>query len=103
MLAQNIMAAANDLRPVQARDNLESMMKRQLQVRREETQNLHLYVVSLVSILQFRKCEELESKLAQLRAPFSTIKQSEISNSTPTRADISTVGTDQVLQWAEGV
>lgn len=41
VLAQNIMAAANDLRPVQARGNLELMMKRQLELRREETKILH--------------------------------------------------------------
>jgi mediator of RNA polymerase II transcription subunit 7 len=40
-MAQNIMAAANDLRPVQARSNLELMMKRQLELRREETQAIH--------------------------------------------------------------
>ncbi|KAG6326177.1 hypothetical protein ID866_12912, partial [Astraeus odoratus] len=37
VLAQNLMAAANDLRPVQARGNLELMMQRQLELRREET------------------------------------------------------------------
>jgi len=37
------MAAANDLRPVQARTNLEWMMKRQLALRREETKTLHEY------------------------------------------------------------
>ncbi|CDO74436.1 hypothetical protein BN946_scf184972.g3 [Trametes cinnabarina] len=41
VLAQNIMAAANDLRPVQARNNLELMMRRQLELRREETQSIH--------------------------------------------------------------
>lgn len=41
VLAQNIMAAANDLRPVQARGNLELMMKRQLELRREETKTVH--------------------------------------------------------------
>lgn len=40
-MAQNIMSAANDLRPVQARFNLETMMKRQLELRREETAALH--------------------------------------------------------------
>ena len=44
VLAQNIMAAANDLRPVQARGNLELMMRRQLEVRREETKAIHSYV-----------------------------------------------------------
>jgi hypothetical protein len=38
------MAAANDLRPVQARSNLEMMMRRQLELRREETNTLHQYV-----------------------------------------------------------
>ncbi len=59
VLAQNIMAAANDLRPVQvritmvyvsvydievscqARASLELMMKRQLELRREETRAVH--------------------------------------------------------------
>lgn len=41
IMAQNIMSAANDLRPVQARFNLETMMKRQLQLRREETSSIH--------------------------------------------------------------
>jgi mediator of RNA polymerase II transcription subunit 7 len=43
-MAQNIMAAANELRPVQARGNLELMMRRQLDLRREETRVLHGYV-----------------------------------------------------------
>ena len=41
VLAQNIMAAANDLRPVQARGNLELMMRRQVELRREETKTIH--------------------------------------------------------------
>ena len=41
VLAQNIMSAANDLRPVQARYNLEGMMRRQLELRKEETRALH--------------------------------------------------------------
>lgn len=40
-MAQNIMAAANDLRPVQARANLESMMHRQVELRKEETKVIH--------------------------------------------------------------
>ncbi|THH18567.1 hypothetical protein EW146_g2443 [Bondarzewia mesenterica] len=55
ILAQNIMAAANDLRPVQARANLETMMRRQLELRREETKAIH------------DKCDSLEAKLAELR------------------------------------
>lgn len=41
VMSQNIMGAANDLRPVQARFNLEAMMTRQLELRREETAALH--------------------------------------------------------------
>ncbi|KAI9461170.1 MED7 protein-domain-containing protein [Russula earlei] len=55
VLAQNIMAAANDLRPVQARASLELMMKRQLELRREETITIHA------------RCDSLEAQLAQLR------------------------------------
>ncbi|KAF9244521.1 MED7 protein-domain-containing protein [Melanogaster broomeanus] len=56
VLAQNLMAAANDLRPVQARGHLESMMQRQLELRREETQAIHA------------KCDTLEARLSELRA-----------------------------------
>ncbi|KAJ7446406.1 MED7 protein-domain-containing protein [Mycena galericulata] len=56
ILGQNLMAAANDLRPVQARGNLELMMRRQLDLRREETKTLHA------------KCDVLESKLKELRS-----------------------------------
>ncbi|KAG8219650.1 hypothetical protein J3R82DRAFT_605 [Butyriboletus roseoflavus] len=48
VLAQNLMAVANDLRPVQARGNLESMMQRQLELRREETVSIHTFDTSLV-------------------------------------------------------
>ena len=43
ILSQNIMSAANDLRPVQARVNLEAMMERQLELRRQETVELKKY------------------------------------------------------------
>ncbi|KJA25806.1 hypothetical protein HYPSUDRAFT_134027 [Hypholoma sublateritium FD-334 SS-4] len=56
VLSQNLMAAANDLRPVQARGNLESMMRRQLEIRREETRNIH------------EKCDALSTRLAELRS-----------------------------------
>ncbi|TDL28219.1 hypothetical protein BD410DRAFT_782189 [Rickenella mellea] len=59
VMGQNIMSAANDLRPVQARDNLESLMKRQLELRRQETQNIHL------------KCNALETRLAELKSAAS--------------------------------
>ncbi|TRM65929.1 mediator complex, subunit Med7 [Schizophyllum amplum] len=52
LLSQNLMATANELRPVQARWNLELMMKRQLELRREETANIH------------SKCDEIEARLA---------------------------------------
>jgi len=74
VLGQNILAAANDLRPVQvreaadissvtsslerskpyqARENLELMMKRQVELRREETKAIHgsvrlAYIVELI-------------------------------------------------------
>ncbi|KIY51232.1 hypothetical protein FISHEDRAFT_56766 [Fistulina hepatica ATCC 64428] len=55
VLSQNLMAAANDLRPVQARNNLELMMTRQLQLRREETKTMQ------------EKCDAIESRVRQLR------------------------------------
>ena len=44
IMSQNIMSAANDLRPVQARYNLEAMMVRQLRLRRNETAAIHQFV-----------------------------------------------------------
>jgi len=61
VLAQNIMAAANDLRPVQARGNLEIMMRRQLDLRKEETRTLHA------------KCDTMEAKLRELRSSAQTM------------------------------
>ena len=46
IMSQNIMSAANDLRPVQARYNLEAMMARQLRLRRSETATIHQFVRS---------------------------------------------------------
>ena len=54
VLAQNVMAAANDLRPVQARGNLELMMRRQLELRREETKAIHSYASSSETVLKNR-------------------------------------------------
>ncbi|PFH54843.1 hypothetical protein AMATHDRAFT_134468 [Amanita thiersii Skay4041] len=69
VLSQNIMAAANDLRPVQARVNLELMMKRQLELRRKETKILHACVQHH---LQKQKCDMLEAKLKLLREQFQS-------------------------------
>ena len=52
VLAQNIMAAANDLRPVQARGNLELMMQRQLELRKEETKAIHACVSSHTELVK---------------------------------------------------
>ncbi|KAG8749587.1 Mediator of RNA polymerase II transcription subunit 7 [Serendipita sp. 396] len=51
----NLGWAVNEFRPVQARMNLESIMQRQIDVRREETRAIH------------SKCDELERMLADLR------------------------------------
>ncbi|KZS95896.1 hypothetical protein SISNIDRAFT_329318 [Sistotremastrum niveocremeum HHB9708] len=62
-LSQNIMAAANELRPFQARANLESMMLSQLETRRKETRLIH------------EKCDALEAKLSGLRLSSSMASQ----------------------------
>ena len=76
ILAQNIMAAANDLRPVQARGNLELMMRRQLELRREDTKAIHSCVLFFAPCFHARlkrsyhmcsKCDSLEAQLAELR------------------------------------
>ncbi|KAH9851861.1 MED7 protein-domain-containing protein [Lenzites betulinus] len=102
VLSQNIMAAANDLRPVQARSNLELMMRRQLELRREETKAIHT------------KCDALEAQLAGLRlasqgvassASPSTAKAASVHaehlDAPPLQADdLSAV---DVLSWAEEI
>jgi len=65
VMAQNIMAAANDLRPVQARANLEMMMHRQLELRREETKAIH------------EKCDALEAKLEAMRTSVTKFNTAE--------------------------
>jgi len=95
VLAQNLMAAANDLRPVQARVNLELMMKRQLELRREETKEIH------------SRCDVIESQLSALRL---NIKQSTTEIHRP-KASKPEAGTDKhvqvtaedLSQWADEV
>ncbi|KAF9654090.1 hypothetical protein BDM02DRAFT_13547 [Thelephora ganbajun] len=93
VLSQNLMGAANDLRPIQARVNLEMMMTRQLELRREETKRLHL------------KCDELEAKLAELKSsaahtlsqgPEQMEEKAAVDNPTP-------VTTEDVAKWAEEI
>ncbi|KAF8506609.1 MED7 protein-domain-containing protein [Russula emetica] len=96
VLAQNIMAAANDLRPVQARASLELMMKRQLELRREETMTIH------------EKCDSLEAQLAQLRdmAKQNSVQppSEQTGNSVPPTIDTTPfllLPVDDVARWAE--
>ncbi|KAG7098981.1 hypothetical protein E1B28_000867 [Marasmius oreades] len=94
VLAQNLMAAANDLRPVQARVHLELMMKRQLELRREETNVLN------------RKCDELEIKLAELRTSLNDLKQADKSLDVKPLDDVPpepTLTAEDVYRWAEEV
>ncbi|EIN14037.1 hypothetical protein PUNSTDRAFT_117642 [Punctularia strigosozonata HHB-11173 SS5] len=122
VLAQNMIAATNDLRPVQARANLELMMRRQLELRKEETAAIHA------------KCQELEAKLAafcnmspDLSATSATdVRHTEVVNGIMARnepwsqnadeAGITTsdhklaslptedvVSLDDVLRWAEEI
>ncbi|KAJ8702351.1 hypothetical protein PTI98_001072 [Pleurotus ostreatus] len=72
VMAQNMMFAANELRPIQARASLEGMMKRQIELRREETATLH------------SKCDSLEAKLAELRAVAHSSTQAPAAISEPT-------------------
>jgi len=97
VLAQNVMAAANDLRPVQARVSLEHMMRRQLELRREETRAIH------------ESCDSLEAQLAQLRdmaKQSSGQQQSERTGGGVPAPPIETVpfpllSVDEVARWAE--
>ncbi|KAJ8488322.1 hypothetical protein ONZ45_g13992 [Pleurotus djamor] len=92
VLAQNMMFAANELRPIQARANLEGMMRRQIELRRQETSNLHT------------KCDYLEAKLAELRSIASTSSShphSQQSKPAPPVQVSAHVSLDDVLRWAE--
>lgn len=57
----NLGWAVNEFRPVQARMTLESMMRRQIEIRREETKNIN------------SKCNDLEKMLADLRKKVSSL------------------------------
>ncbi|KAL1749016.1 MED7 protein-domain-containing protein [Schizophyllum fasciatum] len=97
VLTQNLMATANELRPVQARWNLELMMKRQLELRREETAAIH------------SKCDEIEARLAALRQATQHLHAQSASlhvspiGSGPSSAITGSISADSVLRWAEEV
>ncbi|GBE83433.1 MED7 protein-domain-containing protein [Sparassis latifolia] len=94
IMAQNIMAAANDLRPVQARGNLELMMKRQLELRREETKAIHA------------KCDALETKMAEMQATARNAKEEGQPTAQPQYAQPTgaiSVTLEDVLRWAEEI
>jgi len=99
VLAQNVMAAANDLRPVQARASLELMMERQLELRKEETRAIH------------EKCDSLEVQLAQLREMAKQNSAQPPSEQTGNGAPGPPIETtpllllpmDEVARWAEGL
>lgn len=96
VLGQNLMAAANDLRPVQARGNLELMMKRQLELRREETKTMH------------SKCDSMQAKLNELRSSLSLEQQDTMTSVLGQKtADVNendaSLDKQDVLSWAEAV
>jgi len=94
IMAQNIMAAANDLRPVQARGNLELMMRRQLELRRQETKAIH------------EKCDTLEEKLAEMRSTIQSLRQESMpadQADSIAKVDSSHVIMEDVLRWAEEI
>ncbi|KAM5545901.1 hypothetical protein V8D89_000027 [Ganoderma adspersum] len=97
ILAQNIMAAANDLRPVQARGNLELMMRRQLELRIEDTRTIH------------SKCDSLEAQLAELRQAAQGLGSASSAGASHAVAppmqlpDPNEMSNEDVLRWAEEV
>ncbi|KAI0803313.1 MED7 protein-domain-containing protein [Irpex lacteus] len=106
VLAQNLMAAANDMRPVQARGNLEAMMQRQLDLRREETRTIHI------------QCDELEAKLNSLgmaaqqladekvesQNEDKTVASPHFAENQPDQTGVSvTITAEDVLRWAEEI
>ncbi|KAF8579027.1 hypothetical protein K439DRAFT_1648606 [Ramaria rubella] len=96
VMGQNIMGAANDLRPVQARCNLETMMTHQLELRREETKAIH------------GKCNALDAKLAELRKRAADAAACHNSpeldfNPEASAKDLQKVTQDDVLRWTEEI
>ncbi|KAK7463864.1 hypothetical protein VKT23_005799 [Stygiomarasmius scandens] len=98
VLGQNLMAAANELRPVQARGNLETMMKRQLELRKEETSAIHA------------KCDALEAKLQDLRISLDAVnrekqplKTSETENKVQLSSPQAMLTAEDLLRWAEEI
>ncbi|THV07586.1 hypothetical protein K435DRAFT_848003 [Dendrothele bispora CBS 962.96] len=101
ILGQNLMAAANELRP--ARSNLETMMKKQLQFRREETAAVH------------SKCDALEAKLQEIRASVDVMinekqsistRESKTVNHQPqpeTSSSQAMLTEEDMLRWAEEI
>ncbi|KAL5485718.1 hypothetical protein ACEPAI_6759 [Sanghuangporus weigelae] len=92
VMSQNIMSAANDLRPVQARFNLEMMMTRQLELRREETAALH----------NCRKCDDLQSRLQELKQATSNIMDDHGEERSQLDEISHPLNMEDVLRWAEG-
>ncbi|KZT01728.1 uncharacterized protein LAESUDRAFT_730918, partial [Laetiporus sulphureus 93-53] len=68
ILAQNVMAAANDMRPVQARGK-KLMMRQQLELRNEETKAIHA------------QCDTLEAKMADMRAEIQRLPHASTGSS----------------------
>ncbi|THH17769.1 hypothetical protein EUX98_g9064 [Antrodiella citrinella] len=95
VMAQNIMAAANDLRPVQARANLEMMMHRQLELRKDETKAIH------------EKCDALEAKLEAMRTSVTEFNSAEkvaaMDSATQAGSAPKAVTIQDVLSWAEEI
>ncbi|KAI0347852.1 hypothetical protein BDW22DRAFT_1365143 [Trametopsis cervina] len=102
VLSQNLMAAANDMRPVQARGNLEFMMQRQLELRREETKAINA------------QCDELEAKLNALGHAAQQAVQEDDTAAELSQAALQIAASitgpqqqnimaDDVLRWAEEI
>ncbi|THG93622.1 hypothetical protein EW145_g8327 [Phellinidium pouzarii] len=93
VMSQNIMSAANDLRPVQARFNLEAMMTRQLELRREETASIR------------KKCDDLQRRLLELKiAAKDSRKDDQLRQKREPRPALTIQPTsmEDVFRWAEG-
>ncbi|KAG1757783.1 MED7 protein-domain-containing protein [Suillus lakei] len=101
ILAQNLMAAANDLRPVQARGNLELMMQRQLELRTRGNEEHPLVP---------RQCDTLEARLLELRSSAQEMAGSvtdQESTAKPSGSQVQpssiNVSLEDMLRWAEEV
>jgi len=96
VMSQNIIAAANDLRPAQARVNIEALIRNQIELRRSETQFIQRKCESFEKLL-----ETLKSVTADIGNPTSSLTQRQ--NALERKDAYLMVQISEALYWADDV